>query len=75
MSYPPTAANEAMESANVQLESTGVEEESDPRTQPRKQRRLACGSRVCLRCHRDCGVIMAAYLGVDFSEDDVVVKD
>ncbi len=24
---------------------------------------LPCGSRVCLRCHKQCGVVMAAYLG------------
>jgi hypothetical protein len=33
---------------------------------PRKLGVLPCGSRVCLRCHRQCGVVMAAYLsGLD----------
>jgi hypothetical protein len=31
--------------------------------QPRKRGKLPCGSRVCLRCHKGCGVVMAAYLG------------
>lgn len=36
------------------------------RDQPRKRGKLPCGSRVCVRCHRGCGVVMAAYLsGLD----------
>jgi hypothetical protein len=31
---------------------------------PRKRGVLPCGSRLCLRCHKGCGVAMAAYLGV-----------
>ena len=39
---------------------------STVRDQPRKRGKLPCGSRVCVRCHRGCGVVMAAYLsGLD----------
>jgi hypothetical protein len=33
------------------------------RDRPRKRGALPCGSRVCVRCHKGCGVVMAAYLG------------
>ncbi len=55
------------------FDSTGPEpegREQDVRLQPRKTKRLPCGSKTCLRCHKDCGVIMAAYLGIDFDEDE-----
>lgn len=33
---------------------------------PRKRGTLPCGARVCVRCHKGCGVVMAAYLsGLD----------
>jgi hypothetical protein len=36
------------------------------RDRPRKRGALPCGSRVCVRCHQGCGVVMAAYLsGLD----------
>jgi len=39
---------------------------SDIRNRPRKPSVLPCGGRVCLRCHKGCGVVMAAYLsGLD----------
>lgn len=40
------------------------------RNHPQKGGKLSCGSKVCLRCHRQCGVVMAAYLsGLDESEE------
>ena len=37
-----------------------------PHDRPRKRGVLPCGSRVCVRCHKGCGVVMAAYLsGLD----------
>jgi hypothetical protein len=36
------------------------------RDHPEKGRKLSCGSRVCLHCHSQCGVVMVAYLsGLD----------
>lgn len=44
---------------------------STERDRPRKRGKLPCGSRVCVRCHRGCGVVMAAYLsGLDESVDE-----
>jgi hypothetical protein len=40
------------------------------RDRPRKRGVLPCGSRVCLRCHRQCGVVLAAYLsGLDEKQE------
>jgi hypothetical protein len=40
------------------------------RDHPRKGGKLSCGSRVCLHCHSQCGVVMAAYLsGLDESPE------
>jgi len=42
------------------------EDFSAARDRPRKRGALPCGSRVCVRCHKGCGVVMAAYLsGLD----------
>ncbi len=42
---------------------------SSVRDRPRKRGALPCGSRVCVRCHKGCGVVMAAYLsGLDEPE-------
>jgi hypothetical protein len=41
------------------------------RDRPSKGGVLPCGSPVCLRCHRQCGVVMAAYLsGLDETQED-----
>jgi hypothetical protein len=40
------------------------------RDRPRKRGALPCGSRVCVRCHQGCGVVMAAYLsGLDEKQE------
>jgi hypothetical protein len=56
--------------------NTAPEDWSAVRDRPRKPGVLPCGSPVCLRCHKQCGVVIAAYLsGLDekqsFVEEDV----
>ncbi len=51
-------------------ESASQQDYSVARDRPRKRGVLPCGSRVCLRCHKQCGVVMAAYLsGLDETEE------
>jgi hypothetical protein len=46
-----------------------VKDVSAVRDRPRKRGALPCGSRICVRCHKGCGVVMAAYLsGLDEKE-------
>jgi len=37
---------------------------------PPRRRKLPCGAKVCLHCHKNCGVITAAYLGISFDSGE-----
>jgi hypothetical protein len=52
-------------------EDRGTQEDlSAVRDRLRKRGVLPCGSKVCVRCHKGCGVVMAAYLsGLDEKEE------
>jgi len=51
-------------------DSTSQHDFSSVRDRPRKRGVLPCGSRVCVRCHKQCGVVMAVYLsGLDQTEE------
>ena len=49
---------------------TRKEDQDFPGHLLRKRGVLPCGSRVCLRCHKQCGVVLAAYLsGLDEEQE------
>ncbi len=56
----------------MQEQDRGLQQQDKPPVRERQRKRgvLPCGVRVCVRCHKGCGVAMAAYLsGLDEIEE------